>query len=517
MYNILIAEDEKIEREGIKYLIEQFSYPFNVIEAKNGRIALEYLKSNPVHILLTDIQMPFVNGLELAQHARNLNPELKIIIFSAYGEFEYAKKAINLNVIHYILKPVRVNEFQCVMDKIILMFDEELKKDLEQKRLMEGYHKGMAYETEKLLLGLISGIDVNKEFYKRAEFSGLDFNNKTIQMILFDFNKKFFDTEQEKFEELLKSALDINYYYLNINEQQSMVFIKRNGENSFKRQEVLDIAGKLSDLIKEAFKVECFMVFGKEVSKLEDIYPDYLSIEQVLENKFFLENTTILFTDECSQTKVLKNDSIDKTIHLIHHFIECREHRNIQQGIDLLFEQLKKSNSFSTLYIRHIFTDIVKRLYEKSNFNDLVKLEDSMRKIIHCNNILEVEEFITSVINKIYFDYVLNDEVNKKSVDQVLSIIRNEYANDLSVEYLAKKVYISPNYLSFLFKKHTGKNLVKYITEYRMERARELLDTTNIKVTDVGKMVSYSNQSYFGSLFKNYTGLSPAQYKERSK
>ena len=106
-HTILIAEDQKIDRDTVKYLINAFNLPLHVAEAKDGEIALEYLGNNPVDILLTDIKMPFLDGMRLSSEAKKLHPKIVVIIFSAYGEFDYAQKAIELSVSRYIMKPIQ--------------------------------------------------------------------------------------------------------------------------------------------------------------------------------------------------------------------------------------------------------------------------------------------------------------------------------------------------------------------------------------------------------------------------
>ena len=116
MFRILLVDDEKTEREGIRFLIDKFALPLKVAEASNGKKALEYIREHPVDILLTDVKMPYMDGLELARAANGYNSNLVIIIFSAYGEFEYARQACQVNAVNYLLKPIEVEEFRSVME-----------------------------------------------------------------------------------------------------------------------------------------------------------------------------------------------------------------------------------------------------------------------------------------------------------------------------------------------------------------------------------------------------------------
>lgn len=128
MYKILIVDDESIEREGISFLIEKYKLPLEVAQATNGKTALEYMRTHPIDILLTDVKMPQMDGLELARHTFEKYPDVRILVFSAYGEFEFAKKAMAAQAVSYLLKPIEVDEFQRVMAQILARCDELAEK-----------------------------------------------------------------------------------------------------------------------------------------------------------------------------------------------------------------------------------------------------------------------------------------------------------------------------------------------------------------------------------------------------
>ena len=133
---ILLVDDEKTEREGIAFLIKKFNLPLTVAEAVNGKAALEYIhKNNDVDILLTDVKMPFMDGLELAKRVNEFNPGIVIIIFSAYGEFDYAKKACEANAVNYLLKAIEIEEFSQVMNRVMDICRER-KRQSDQREIL---------------------------------------------------------------------------------------------------------------------------------------------------------------------------------------------------------------------------------------------------------------------------------------------------------------------------------------------------------------------------------------------
>lgn len=262
MYRILVADDDNNEREGIQFLIGKLKLPLRVDVASNGKQALKLISEGAYDILLTDIKMPFMNGLELAEQAKSLKPALKVIILSGHGEFEYAKRAIMINVAEYMLKPIEPNEFEACLKRVIQWCKEDEQRDRMLHRLVP-------------------------------------------------------------------------------------------------------------------------------------------ALEQPTSNEV---------TDE------LRGGSAD---------------------VDL----------------------------------------------------------------------------QKRAVEEVIRLIAKEYDKEISLEYLSKKVHLSSSYLSHIFKKITGTSVVKYITSYRMDKAKEYLCGENYKIVDIYRMVGFSDASYFGMAFKSHFGLTPTQFR----
>ncbi|MFD2328089.1 response regulator [Cohnella sp. GCM10020058] len=152
MHKILVVDDQRIERTGIQFLIREYRLELEVVEAENGEAALDYIRHHDLDILFTDIRMPFMDGLSLAEQTRKLKPDVKIVIFSAYGEFEYAKKAMELHVHHYVLKPVQDEEFLNAMRSVLELCEKEKQEKARTHRLMTEYRNAlMRGEAEKAL------------------------------------------------------------------------------------------------------------------------------------------------------------------------------------------------------------------------------------------------------------------------------------------------------------------------------------------------------------------------------
>lgn len=416
MYSILIVDDEQIERNGIKMLINKYGLELNIYEADNGKKALEFIEKNPVDILFTDIKMPFMDGLELAEKAKKILPDLKIIIYSAYSEFDYARQAINIKVVHYILKPIKKDEFLKVMESVFEACHIDEKEREERDRIISGYQKGVRYEKEKILSELINGIKATEGFQERLAFAGLNLSGQCIQIVLLHFKNKFYDTYEEIFIRLAQDIIKHKYEYLNIDERQSLILIITPGLVG--KEDLLQIGKELQSSVKDKFKMDMSIIFSEAVSDYFLVSGEYSNMEHVLDYGLTLDDNMIMFS---------RKD-----------------------------------------FIQHL---------------------------------------------PLFYAGGSTDDSNKKVISTVVDLVKANYMKDVSVEWIAEKVYLSPNYLSYLFKKETGQSLCKYITGVRLSNAEKLLRDTNMKIINISEMLGYANVSYFCRMFKSFYGLSPQEYR----
>jgi two-component system response regulator YesN len=367
MYKILVVDDEKDEREVILFLIKKYNFALEVLQAANGRDAMELLGNQPIDILLTDIQMPFMNGMELAAKARSIQPEIEIIFFSGYDDFEYVKTALSLRAVNYILKPVNEEEFN------------------------------------KSISGILNTIQTRDAM--RAQ------SDKYIE---------------ERF-------------YLHTQE------------------EVDDNAA----------------------------YGDTADIEQ--------DNTLM---QNISQAIQLKNAAL------------------LQENAHLLLEKYNNVSNVSHIYIRYLCTTLLQlliRALPEIKENDFKKIAEEIYTFRYFANIRQyIEGFVDQVVQQIESE----SQSPNHAILLVEQYIYSHYKEDLSLNTLANIVFLSPKYLSSMFIQVTGSNLNKYIKNVRMEKAKELLLTTNMKIADISQEVGYSYVSYFCRIFQEDYKMTPDTYRQ---
>jgi len=506
MFTILIVDDEKIERDGIKGLIAELKYELRVIEAENGEKALECLRLNPVDILLTDIKMPFMGGLELAEQASLAQPSLEIIIYSAYGEFDYARRALYTNASSYLLKPIDLDEFAGVMSGVMQKCTDKAAQQIRTAQIMEGYQKGLEHEKEKWLIDLLNGVNVI------SDAAPLPFGGGPVALMLIDFKERFFDRNYEVFEETAQQIIAGEYEMLNLNEYQSVLFVPCPASGG--QEKIREMSGRMAERISERFYRHCCIVYGPVISDWHEISACYEQIEQTVDYKFFFEDTVVLFSGEDLAGRVPDIVSAEALIADINQFINYEEYAGASKSIELLFSHLSRNGSSSAIYVKYLCSDLVKNAFEKSARKQKTDFQQTVERIFKSDSILHVKEVLLQVLAEIEPDNDRPDESKRHIVQQVIKIVEKDFRNDISLEVIAGRVSLNPSYLSHLFKKETGQSLIKFITLQRLEQAKHLLSRTNMKIVDIAENVGYWNSSYFCLTFKKYYGISPQKYRE---
>ncbi|WP_379128421.1 response regulator [Paenibacillus sp. sgz500958] len=506
MFTILIVDDEKIERDGIRGLIAEMKYDLRVIEAENGEKALEYLHLNPVDILLTDIKMPFMGGLELAEQASLVQPSLEIIIYSAYGEFDYARRALYTNASSYLLKPIDMDEFAGVMSGVMQKCAHKATQQLRTAEIMQGYQKGLEYEKEKWLIDLLNGVTVI------SNVAELPFGGGPAALMLIDLKERFFDRNYEAFEQTVQQLAAGEYEVLNLNEYQSVLIVSCPVSGG--QEEIREMSERLAERISEQWYRHCCIVYGPVVSDWHEISACYGQIEQTLDYKFFFEDTVVLFAGDDLAGRVPDNVSAEILIADINQFINHGEYAGASRSIELLFSHLSRNGSSSAIYIKYLCSDLVRNAFDQSGRRQKADFQQTVERIFKSDSIQDVKEVLLQALSEIEPDNGAPDESKRHIVQQVIRIVEKDFRDDISLEVIAGRVSLNPTYLSHLFKKETGQSLIKFITLQRLEQAQYLLGNTNMKIVDIAENVGYWSSSYFCLTFKKYYGISPQKYRE---
>lgn len=505
MLKILIVDDEFIERDGIIFLINKFSFDLDIKECSDGEKALKYMKDNSIDILFTDVKMPFMDGLELSRNAKTLYPNLKIVIFSGFGEFEYAKKAISLGVSNYILKPINQIEFKNTIEKVIQEVEQE--KQEKQKKELRTFS-----EKEHVLLKIISGTTIEDLKEKFGLETYINFINQYKQMILMEFDNDFFHNHQGFIKEI-QSNMEIKTDYLNLNPQQSIFFLFDCIDESILK----NIFMKIHNKIVKDHEVNCYFAISNLLTSPYMISEEFSNIEQIMEQRFFISNQYI-FNKNIEIPLELTDEKFDDTMFKnIQHDIKVKDFYSLRKHVDFLIKKFSAKNTFSQIYVKFILSNIYQNIYKEIQKVSEVDLNGKIDKIYFCRTIQEISEILNNIIDKMEKQFSKESFNDRHEIELVKSYIYKNYGNDLSLEILAEYIYMTPSYLSSVFKKEIGMGINSFIKNYRMEKAKDMLENTNIKIKNIGNLVGYSNTSYFCQSFREFYGLTPEKYRQRDE
>lgn len=505
MYTILIVDDERNERAGIEKLIQRYQFDLDVLQASNGEEALKLFETNRIHILLTDIKMPFMTGMELieAVHKRGWDPVC--IIYSAYGEFEYAQNAISLGVLQYLLKPIKLNEFQELFQKIFEICKEKEEREKENKKIEQ--NKKIA-ENEKIGRAVVcilesetdkEGIEVQRIFEK----------NQIFPVIVSSYSY-LFSRYWDQFIRDIQSCFTDNVYIINRDDTQTLLLIPHEVQRG--KKIIAKGCEQLIDISKTNYHSDLFIAAGNGCAKLSELKAEYDKLKELLDYQFFISESILMMDDEGSGIRKGK-DMLPVFFEKIITGARLEDYEGMKKEFEKAFQYVEKNIGFSSIYIKYNFSEVIKKCCEILHNEE--RMIEVVENIYGARSLCQVKDAALYLIDE-FSKGKTEQRTQNHTIAKVREYIREEYGDcTLSVASLADRMGITAAYLSSLFKVETGQNLVKYLSAYRMEKAKELLVTTNMKIGEISESVGYPNTSYFISLFKTNVGCSPLKYREK--
>ena len=504
MYRMLVVDDEKTERECVRFLIEQSGLPLEVSEAGDGWEALMRLKeTDGADILFTDVQMPLMDGLELIREAEKLFPDMKILIFSSYADFEYARTALTLGVVNYILKPLIPEELEKSLEGLIGQLDEEAasrKLKDRQKSFM------LQYALQLSISGNLDGSRVEPAVIKQLE--------RFHCMVLVDFDGDFLENNSFVFYESLRYAMKLDMESLNLSPDQALLLLRTPVENP------KEWGMKLLFHIQETFQISCWLAISGPLSGQASLKDACAAVEQQMERRFWEPQVHVFAEQERENAQDGAGDGTDENRQLlqIKRALGNRDGAALQEALDSLFAKYRSRQNQSQIYVKFIFSNLLTTLYPFLNEMDGEKKTlDAMISDLYLQpDISEIVRMVQELASRIIGGFSSGPSI-RREILEVTDYIGANYGKELSVERLASIVFLTPDYLSRLFKKSMGKSISQYIRQFRMEKARELLTGTNRKVIDIGEAVGYPNYSYFCQSFREYFGTSPERYRQERR
>ena len=524
-------------RNAIKNSInwENEGYEF-VGEAGDGELAYPKIMKEKPDILITDIKMPFMDGLELSKIVKKELPEIKILILSGFNDFDYAKEAIRIGVTDYLLKPISSAKLLEALSNVA----KEVEKEQEEKALREHYQNEMRENVEqdkfafftKLItgnVGMSDAIEIGKEY-------GMDLSAQAYTVLLFKvaMNPKKYESEDEAekvFTQIDQAAQNIEQAYSVWRGAEGWAFLILGEDDLEVQQKSKILIENLEDLMKDYPKVEYFGGLGTTVPRMRMLPESYQDAMMVFSNRFVCESRQIMDIDswQKSQEKGKLNaqnlDIMKKNREMIEYFLTNGTQEEMNSFLDVYFQENPKENLNSEIMRQYMTIDsyitangFMKKIgvEEKIRKEEGKRLEESLQKIKSATGVrCYMEELVRKVLE-------IRDTMSGQRYSDIMQVakkyIAEQYMTEsISLNTVSAKVNMSPSYFSAVFSREVGKTFVEYLTEIRMEKAKELLMCSAMKTSEIGFEVGYKDPHYFSYIFKKTQGCSPKEYKQRVK
>jgi two-component system, response regulator YesN len=530
MYKVLIVDDEYYFRQAIKVSLPWEEMELELIgEAKNGEDALEQTRMLHPDIIMVDINMPIMDGLAFIKEAKAEGFKSKFIVLTGHSEFAYAQHALQLGVSNYVLKPIDEEEIRSSLCEIKKLINKERKAIVELDDLRkQAAEKASLLRNQVLndwLLGNIDlehkeerlrslGIDIVSAYYRTAviDIEGSDKHARSMEQENTTLGSICSIFVQQAENKSLKCECIVNG-------KGQFVLIFGSIDNDF--DEVGELCDSIRLMMAATNEYTYTIGLGNGYLGFEAVSESYKEALYALKHRFILGGNQVIHYSRVTQTSMkVSLYSVDKRSRLLMSMRSGNTQEVEAWLVDFFNNARVKKASLEMLLVAgfEIFSTCMEFLEETSR--DIHEIFDSQTEadlfqfIERMNSFSEFEEWIRSLIRKL----MAHVHANKTSrsaiiVEQVKTFIESNYANEeMKIEDIARGVHMNYNHLCYVFKKETSCTINDYLTQKRMQRAKELFDQGYLVVQEVASRVGYSDANYFGKCFKKYAGISPSKY-----
>lgn len=531
LYRIMLVDDEEEVRKAIIRKMDWEKLGFQVAgDAENGEDALEKLEQLEPDVVITDIRMPYMDGLTLTARIREKHPSMKVLIFSGYDDFEYAKQAIKLNVTEYILKPVNGQELAEILNRVRISLDEEIEQRRNIDTLRESYLGSLPILRELFLNDLVRRTtDVARIVPKLREY-GIDILDarKWLAAVIHveqleRTEGKVLSMHQElipiSVRNLAKDHLKPYCRFAIFNSMEGITVILAVDESNTQT----GLMNLLNDICKESkrvLEVTITVGVGHSCNTLQEISRSYQTAVDALGYRAIVGKGKAIYINDMepvARGKLQLDASDEEELSSAIKFGTRETIESVVRKLAARMEDAKVHARQYQVYMLSVANCIIKLMQQYDLDLDEMFGPDSQYGDV-LEGTCQREEFADRIIPAAWrMNEAMGrerDYTTRKVIQEAKEYIKEHYSNpELSVEMLCRQLHMSPAYFSTVFKKETGQTYVNYLTEVRLKKAVELLNGTDDKTYLIAQKVGYQEQNYFSYVFKKRYGVSPTKYR----
>lgn len=547
MVKVYLVEDEIIIRQSIKNSIdwEKEGYEF-VGDASDGELALPVILKEKPDILITDIRMPFMDGLELSRMVKAELPDIKIVILSGYGDFEYAKQAIKIGVAEYLLKPVS----SAVLLEHLSEIAEKVRDEREDLALKKVYYQEMQENEElikmKFLGELISGKLSLADAMEKGKRFHMNLSGPFYRIILFKFIQE--DHVQAEQSEALAGAYEAVGGYVDRFRDvfrfqrgvEGWAFLLTSVEEEMETQTKAFIEG-LKAVIAPFDTLTWFGGIGSEVARIRELRYSFREADKAFAGRFVQEPNQIISVEQLNFEQ--QDNEFDANIfgeinqfdQIITRFLSSGSLEEVESFVGALFTEISEDHFRSLMIRQYIIMNIYatvltfcKKLRKDAGaegeaygqWEGIRENEEILKQAVTtAESVDDIKDYIGTLLDHAI---ELRNTVGGRRYSDIIQTakerIEQDYmSEDISLNSVAAEVCMSPSYFSSVFSKEMGKTFIEYLTEVRMEKAKQYLACSSMKTSEISYEVGYKDPHYFSYIFKKTQGCTPKEYRAARK
>lgn len=531
MLKVFLVEDEFVVREGIKNNIDWASRGYEFCgEASDGELAFPMIQKLKPDIVITDIRMPFMDGLVLSRLIKKEFPWIEIIILTGYEEFEYAKEGIKIGIAQSLSKPVSGEALLKEVDAVAVRIEEKRKEREIKEKYMKEMEENLHKERKELFQYLVTGSKSVAELLEIADRLGIDLSSMWYNIVLLKSQ-----SEGHAYDGYSDSLIEIEQELEKLNDKEHLIIFDRNLEGKAllfraESEEELEQVQKgyldrMEELLKEYAHVRYFGGIGVPVNRLRELPASFESASHAFAHRYLVKESRILDSRELERGVYRRKEEfnlsnvdpkqIDRS--KVREFLKQGDEEEAVYFVEEFFKDLGANAMRSSLFRQYIVMDTY---FCVVDFLEGMQLpRGDIESLEAVGEITQNQENAAAYLIRIIRKAL---ELREKAasnrygdiVDAVMQYIEKNYAEeDLSLNLVASHVNFSPNHLSMIFSQQTGRTFSKYLTDYRMNKAKELLRCTGKRSSVISMEVGYKDPHYFSYLFKKTQGMTPTQYR----
>jgi len=533
MLRILVVDDEKLERDAISQIISDMSPEAECVgQAANGEEALALTDRWSPDAMFIDIQMPGISGIELIRRINKKNKKIKMVVISAYDVFDYAREAIDLGVVEYILKPARNETVENVVRKLSDIINNEKEREQQTALITEQLKESLPYIKSSLIYDILVSKNGNS-LIERALFLGFNLVPSVVLTVDVDNFAEYTRSIDEGRKQLLKKEVfDVvqstiapkwNFLAAPIFEDKIVILIAvdENENKDSLKEELVSLADSIRAAVIEQTDQTCTVGIGEICSEMRDISLSYDSThDSIIASKMFLGGNRTVHVNDIVEFNESSAWYPYKEERKLKEKIALGEYDDIVSAASDFTDALSARTEVPLSSLRSKlleFIIVISRAAGEGGADpeELAFVEASVyRQILDSKSRSECIKVISACTKR--FGDLFAAKYASESVSLVkkaVAFLSENYDKDISLQEIANTISLSPHYFSRLFKTITGLNFVDYLTEIRISQAKQLLRQSSMMISEVAEKVGYRDASYFSRVFVKTVGSSPREYR----